>query len=166
MTELVSSSSSTVASLQDVLLVQCRPKDLSVVTDMVADDPGCGVVLSDKNHQRARHLLQQLRRRVPPGRILFDTESCAGAARKKAEAPFSRDCIELQRELGLWVLPDAGFVDGGDHKGLRSILRRTRELGSDAIAPLGIHRSWQRATRVRPADRGRRRSGRAGGAHA
>lgn len=138
----IRSSSSGVGSLQDVLLVQCRPADLSMVTEVIADDPGCGVVLTDQNLRKARQRLRHLQQRVPSGRILLDTEACAGSTRRWAREPFNSDYIALQRELGLWVLPDAGYVAENDAEGLRSILRRTRALGADAIAPLGLHRSW------------------------
>lgn len=137
-----SSHSSLAGSLRDVLLVQCRPKDLPVVTEMVTGDPGCGVVLTETNPLTARQRVRHLQQQVPAGRILLDSGACAGTNRKWARAQFSPNWISLQRDLGLWVLPDAGYVDEGDIEGLRSILRRAGELGPDVIAPLGLHKSW------------------------
>ena len=135
-------SGSAMASLQDALLVHCRSRDLPRVTEVIGGDPGCGVVLTPGSMQGLRQRLRHLQRYVPAGRILLDAGRYAGKSRKFAQDAFTPEWIALQRELGLSVIPDVGYIDQGDDEGLRSILRRTRELGVDALAPLGLHSSW------------------------
>ncbi|WP_459162512.1 hypothetical protein [Bounagaea algeriensis] len=74
--------------------------------------------------------------------LLCDAERYRGKNRAVAEEEFDARWISKQRELGIPVLTDSGYVGEGDVPGLESILRRSAQLGEDVIACLPLHASW------------------------
>ncbi|WP_433048799.1 hypothetical protein [Dactylosporangium sp. CS-033363] len=75
--------------------------------------------------------------------LLLDAARYAGPDRLPASAPFNPRWLRRQRELGLAVLTDSGYVDAGDESGLASILQRTTAV-PDGIAVLPLHPAWLR----------------------
>ncbi|MEV0128328.1 hypothetical protein AB0H83_07655 [Dactylosporangium sp. NPDC050688] len=135
---------STNAMITDgTLLVHCSANQ-ALRCAPVAERPGAGLVVSP--HQRdeagllatAAYLLRQRRFEAP---LLLDAARYAGQARLPASAPFNPRWLRRQRELGLPVLTDSGYVDSGDEPGLAGILRRTAVLPG-TIAVLPLHPAW------------------------
>ncbi|WP_432828944.1 hypothetical protein [Dactylosporangium sp. CA-092794] len=75
--------------------------------------------------------------------LLLDAARYAGRNRLPASAPFNPRWLRRQRELGLPVLTDSGYIADGDEPGLVSILRRTAAV-PDGIAVLPLHPAWLR----------------------
>ncbi len=138
--------------LDRTLLVHCRTREVAAAAQ-VADRAGTGLVITaDRRdligaYQAARHLLEVGSYRQP---ILLDANRYAGSRRLPATAPFNPQWLRRQRELGVPVLTDSGYVAEGDAIGLTQILHRTAELGA-AIALLPLHLSWLTAPNLRRA---------------
>ncbi|MBO4209302.1 hypothetical protein [Micromonospora echinofusca] len=132
------------------LLVHCGPAQIAEAV-AVADQPGSGLVVT-ASADRRQNCLDQARRLVRSGRfghpLLLDAGRYAGAGRCDARTPFSDWWIDGQRELGLPVLTDSGYVAAGDAAGLWHLLQATARLG-DAIALLPLHISWLTGTGAR-----------------
>jgi len=131
------------AGLSGVLLVQCAP-DEAMAAAAVADRPGAGlVVTASRGRRRDMLAVANYLRRMNDYRrpLLLDAGRYSGTRRVVASEAFSLDWTATQRELGLPVLTDSGYVAEGDEAGLVSILERARDLG-DAIATLALHISW------------------------
>src|SRR2546427_250124 len=67
------------------------------------------------------------------GPLLLDAARYAGSGRLGGREEFSRDWVGRQRELGLAVLTDSGYIGEGDDEALAGVLGQARLLG-DAIA--------------------------------
>ncbi|MFI5898041.1 hypothetical protein ACIA5D_48960 [Actinoplanes sp. NPDC051513] len=137
------------AQLQETLLIQCRSEQ-ALSAAATANTEGCGLVITAAGHRgyagqiqafrAASHLRNRLGFQRP---LLLDAERYTGKNRLTAAAEFDQGWISRQRELGLPVLTDSGYVAEGDDTGVGSILERTAALG-DAIALLPLHLSWLR----------------------
>lgn len=133
------------AALRGSLLVQCGTSQVNRSV-RVTDRPGGGLVITAERHDlrgllaTARYLVEMTPYRRP---ILLDAARYAGDNRLPATAPFDPRWRRRQRELGLPVLTDSGYIGAGDDDGLSSVLRRTAEI-EDAIALLPLHISWIR----------------------
>jgi len=127
------------------LLVHCSTNQ-ALRCATIADRPHAGLVISPYRHDE-RGLLATatylLRQRRFGGPLLLDAARYAGQHRLPASAPFNPRWLRRQRELGLPVLTDSGYVDSGDEAGLTSILRRAAVM-PDAIAVLPLHPMWLR----------------------
>jgi hypothetical protein len=88
---------------------------------------------------QVRHLRQAGHYRHP---VLLDAARYAGDDRRSAAASFDERWIEGQRELGLPVLTDSGYLAPHDTAGCLGILERAARLGEDAIALLPMHPYW------------------------
>ncbi|UWP80843.1 hypothetical protein Dfulv_37775 [Dactylosporangium fulvum] len=127
------------------LLVHCSANQ-ALRCARIADRPGGGLVVSP--HQRdeagllatAAYLLRQQNFGAP---LLLDAARYAGQARLPASAPFNPRWLRRQRELGLTVLTDSGYVDSDDERGLAGILHRAAIL-PDVVAVLPLHPLWLR----------------------
>jgi len=131
------------APLREVLLVQCETSQATRAAAL-ADRPGGGLVISPDRgglipvYSMAHHLLSRGNFKRP---VLLDARRYAGTGRSLAEAPFDQDWIRRQRDLGLTILPDSGYVAENNKSGVLSILTRTAEIGN-AVAVLPLHISW------------------------
>lgn len=131
----------------EVLLVQCDGRQ-ALSAAGTADTEGCGLVITAEGHRgragqvqvfrAARHLLDKAGFSRP---MLLDASRYTGKNRLAASAEFDQAWIARQRELGLPVLTDSGYVAEGDLAGVDSVLERAEGLG-DAIALLPLHLSW------------------------
>ncbi|MGI5213756.1 hypothetical protein [Plantactinospora sp. CA-290183] len=125
------------------LLLQCRTSQVTRAAE-VADRPGSGLVVTAERDNlrgclgRVRHLLEVDHYRRP---VLLDAARYAGAGRLPASAGFDRRWIECQRDLGLPVLTDSGYLAPDDMTGLVGILEGAARLG-DATAVLPVHPGW------------------------
>lgn len=132
-----------IAGFHRAVLLQCRTSQVTRSAG-AASRAGCGLVVTAERGNlraclaRARHLLEVDHYRGP---VLLDAARYAGEARLTASAPFDRRWIESQRQLGLPVLTDSGYLAPGDAAGLVSVLERAARLG-DAIALLAVHPHW------------------------
>ncbi|WP_238012370.1 hypothetical protein KZZ52_49215 [Dactylosporangium sp. AC04546] len=125
------------------LLVYCSANQ-ALRCAPVADRHRGGLVVSP--HQRdeagllatAAYLLRQRGFAAP---LLLDAARYAGQARLPASAPFNPRWLRRQRELGLPVLTDSGYVDADDERGLAGLLHRAAAVPG-AIAVLPLHPSW------------------------
>ncbi|GAA3519770.1 hypothetical protein [Actinocatenispora rupis] len=116
----------------------------SELRDLVTDALDGGLVVTGDN---AIQTVRSLRRDTSP--VLVDRARYQGNSRTLADQAFDPTWIRDQRALGLpWVLPDAGYVDADDRDGLRSVLRRTAQLGDDAVALLALNLAWLKNQRV------------------
>ncbi|GAA3451382.1 hypothetical protein [Dactylosporangium matsuzakiense] len=112
----------------------------------IAERPGAGLVIAPYRHDErgalatAAYLRDRSQLTTP---ILLDAARYAGQNRLPASAPFNPRWLRRQRELGLPVLTDSGYVDGGDEAGLVSILHRTMAI-PDGIAVLPLNPVWLR----------------------
>lgn len=112
----------------------------------IVDRPHTGLVVSPYRHDEsgllttAAYLVRQRRFDNP---LLLDAARYAGQHRLPASAPFNPRWLRRQRELGLPVLTDSGYIDSGDEAGLASILRRAAVM-PDTIAVLPLHLMWLR----------------------
>lgn len=131
------------------LLVHCSANQ-ALRCAPVARRPHGGLVVSPHRHDEAgllataAYLLrgdggQQAHDRT----LLLDAARYAGQHRLPASAPFNPRWLRRQRELGLPVLTDSGYVDSGDEAGLVSILHRAAVVPG-AIAVLPLHPAWLR----------------------
>ncbi|MET7418467.1 hypothetical protein [Dactylosporangium sp. NPDC005555] len=128
---------------EGTLLVHCSANQ-ALRCAPIADRPGAGLVVSP--HQRdeagllatAAYLLRRRRFEAP---LLLDAARYAGQARLPASAPFNPRWLRRQRELGIPVLTDSGYVDRDDEPGLAGILHRAAVL-PDTIAVLPLHPVW------------------------
>lgn len=130
---------------QRPLLIQCwmgEARELARYTDR----PGGGMVITAENgkpygaYERARELREEGYRRP----LLLDAARYAvknGAAGDCDPADFDLAWLDRQRELGLPVLTDSGYVAEDDRTGLTRVLDRAAQVG-DAIALLPLHPSW------------------------
>ncbi|MEV7630607.1 hypothetical protein [Actinoplanes sp. NPDC089786] len=138
-----------VAPLRETLLIQCESQQ-ALPAARTADTDNCGLVITAAGHRGyvgqvdafgvARHLREKLGFRRP---LLLDASRYSGKNRIPASTEFDATWIGRQRELGLPVLTDSGYVAEGDGAGIESILERAAGLG-DAIALLPLHLSWLR----------------------
>lgn len=125
------------------LLVHCSANQ-ALRCAPIAERPGAGLVISPYQHDEAgllataAYLLRQRRFEAP---LLLDAARYAGQARLPASAPFNPRWLRRQRELGVPVLTDSGYVDSGDEPGLAGILHRAAVL-PDTIAVLPLHPIW------------------------
>ncbi|WP_433353414.1 hypothetical protein ACQPYV_23085 [Micromonospora saelicesensis] len=137
---------------QEALLIQCYSDEALNVARLARRDNAGLVITARKGnfratdaasrvYQAARHLREHNNFRQP---LLLDAARYAGANRVAARTPFNGTWIRDQRNLGLPVLTDSGYVGEGDEAGLRDILRRAAEIKS-AIALLPLHISWLRS---------------------
>ncbi|MEE6257872.1 hypothetical protein [Plantactinospora sonchi] len=132
-----------IVALDRSLLLQCRTSQVTQAAE-VADRPGSGLVVTVERGNprgclaRARHLLEVDHYRQP---VLLDAARYVGPDRLTASASFDDRWIGRQRELGLPVLTDSGYLAPADTAGCLGILERAARLG-DAIALLPMHPSW------------------------
>ncbi|MER7278975.1 hypothetical protein ABT369_31510 [Dactylosporangium sp. NPDC000244] len=127
------------------LLVYCTTNQ-ALRCAPIADRPHGGLVVAPHQGDE-RGLLETaayLRGRARFGApLLLDAARYAGPDRLPASAPFNPRWLRRQRELGLPVLTDSGYVDAGDERGLAGILHRTMAI-PDAVAVLPLHPAWLR----------------------
>ncbi|WP_426506150.1 hypothetical protein ACPPVO_49820 [Dactylosporangium sp. McL0621] len=127
------------------LLVYCTANQ-ALRCAPIADRPHGGLVVAPHQGdehgllETAAYLLGRARFGAP---LLLDAARYAGPDRMPARAPFNPRWLRRQRELGLPVLTDSGYVDAGDEAGLASILHRAMAI-PDAIAVLPLHPAWLR----------------------
>ncbi|MGI5151320.1 hypothetical protein ACQEVC_33980 [Plantactinospora sp. CA-294935] len=144
-----------IARFHEALLIQCY-SDEGLDAAKLAQQNGSGlVVTARRGNFRSGEALSQVYR---VGRhlqqtgfdqaMLLDAARYAGANRVDARTPFNDTWIGYQRELGLPVLTDSGYIGDGDRAGLQDILSRASGLG-DAIALLPLHLSWLRSAKAR-----------------
>jgi hypothetical protein len=136
-------------SLTEALLIQCESQQ-ALPAARTADTDNCGLVITAAGHRgyagqvdafgAARHLRAKLGFQRP---LLLDASRYSGKNRIPASTEFDATWIGRQRELGIPVLTDSGYVAEGDGAGIDSILERAAKLG-DAIALLPLHLSWLR----------------------
>ncbi|MDW5329050.1 hypothetical protein [Plantactinospora sp. KLBMP9567] len=132
----------TIDQSDRTLFAQCGVTDVDAVREIVIQ-PGTGLVITARQgnlrslYQSARHLVET----GYPRPLLLDANRYGGNCRVPAAAPFSRDWLSRQRDLGLLVLTDSGYVEDGDIVGLTRILSRAAKLG-DVVALLPLHLSW------------------------
>ncbi|GAA2361563.1 hypothetical protein [Dactylosporangium salmoneum] len=127
------------------LLVHCTANQ-ALRCAPIARRPHGGLVISPQRHDEIGLLAtaEYLVRRLGfDGPVLLDAARYAGTNRLPASAPFNPRWLRRQRELGLPVLTDSGYVGGGDEAGLVSILHRTMAVPG-AIAALPLHPAWLR----------------------
>lgn len=124
--------------LRGALLAQCAADEVRSVRALVAR-PGSGMVITTSDPATA----WQLASVRPAGeRLLLDASRYTGTRRVPASAPFRPRWLALQRDLGLPVLTDSGYVAPGDVQGLRSLLSQAAHLGSNVIAMLPLASWW------------------------
>jgi hypothetical protein len=132
-----------IGDLDRNLLLQCRTSQVTQAVQ-AADRTGSGLVVTVERGNlracldRARHLREVDQYRQP---VLLDAARYAGPARMPASAPFDDGWIQRQRDLGLPVLTDSGYLAAGDTAGCLGILERAARLG-DAVALLPMHAWW------------------------
>jgi hypothetical protein len=125
------------------LLVHCSANQ-ALRCAPIAERPGAGLVISPYQRDEAgllataAYLLRQRQFEAP---LLLDAARYAGQARLPASAPFNPRWLRRQRELGVPVLTDSGYVDSGDESGLAGILHRAAVL-PDTVAVLPLHPIW------------------------
>ncbi|MEV4508796.1 hypothetical protein AB0K00_07540 [Dactylosporangium sp. NPDC049525] len=125
------------------LLVHCTANQ-ALRCAPIAERPGAGLVISPYQRDEAgllataAYLLRQRQFEAP---LLLDAARYAGQARLPASAPFNPRWLRRQRELGVPVLTDSGYVDSGDEPGLAGILHRAAVL-PDTVAVLPLHPAW------------------------
>lgn len=124
--------------LRGALLVQCTPEEVRAVRPLV-DRPGAGLVVTTSDPTLAWQLAS---RRPRDEQLLFDASRYTGRRRMLASSPFQPRWLALQRELGLPVLTDSGYLASGDSEGLCSLLDRAKQLGSNVIATLPLASWW------------------------
>ncbi|MFC4948381.1 hypothetical protein [Pseudonocardia sp. GCM10023141] len=123
-------------SLRDVLLVQCDVPEARAAFELI-DRPGTGVVVTTRDRRAVRAYAD-----VAKGRpFLVDAARYAGKRRVPAAEPFDRSWLAVQREAGLPVLTDSGYVAMGDGHGLATVLDAAAGLG-DVVAVLPLHTWW------------------------
>ncbi|WP_370968619.1 hypothetical protein [Amycolatopsis sp. cg9] len=136
-------------ALADVLLVQADASGAHTEVAIERSDRlGGGIVLTGaKALQKAEHLVREKKYERP---ILIDRARYAGKNRALASHAFDSDWVARQRALGLPALmPDAGYIGERDYPGLRDVLERTADLGSDVVALLPLHVSWLKQENLR-----------------
>lgn len=133
------------------MLIQCWMGEAPKLA-RYTDRPGGGLVITTA-YGRLREAYQIARTLRADGYqrpMLLDAARYAtrsrpsGTNRCRADADpadFDPGWLELQRELGLPVLTDSGYVREGDGEGLARILAGAARIG-DAIALLPLHPSW------------------------
>jgi hypothetical protein len=127
------------------LLVHCSANQ-ALRCAPIARRPHGGLVVSPYRHDEsgllatAAYLMRQQGFDAP---LLLDAARYSGVNRLPASAPFNPRWLRRQRELGLPVLTDSGYVAGGDESGLVSILHRAMAVPG-AIAVLPLHPAWLR----------------------
>ncbi|HTJ34202.1 MAG TPA: hypothetical protein VL738_13320 [Dactylosporangium sp.] len=127
------------------LLVHCSANQ-ALRCAPIARRAHAGLVISPYRHDESGLLATAaflLRQRGFDAPLLLDAARYAGANRLPASAPFNPRWLRRQRELGLPLLTDSGYVDSGDEAGLVSILHRTMAVPG-AIAVLPLHPAWLR----------------------
>lgn len=133
------------------LLIQCWTDEAETLAPCT-DQPGSGLVITAANgrRERAYEIARRLRENGYRRPMLLDAARYATKARparatsggaEDDPADFDPRWLELQRDLGLSVLTDSGYVHQGDGEGLARILAGAARLG-DAIALLPLHPSW------------------------
>ncbi|MEU4660261.1 hypothetical protein AB0F83_00745 [Micromonospora chalcea] len=142
-------------AFQEALLLQCFSGEALDVSRLAHRDNAGLVITAKRGNLRPGEALSQvyrvgrhLQRTGFEQPMLLDAARYSGANRVNAQAPFDGTWISRQRELGLPVLTDSGYIGEGDEAGLRSILSRAAEL-KDAIALLPLHLSWLRSATAR-----------------
>ncbi len=127
------------AGFTDILLVQCAAAEGWEASSLVAERVNAGLVLSGSQAPCTARALKEHGFDKP---LLCDAERYRGKNRAPADAEFDAQWISKQRELGIPVLTDSGYLGVGDVRGLESILHRSAQLGEDVIACLPVHSSW------------------------
>ncbi len=127
------------ADFTDTLLVQCAAAEGWEASSLVAERPNAGLVLSGAQAPCTARALQEHGFDKP---LLCDAERYRGKNRAVADEEFNARWISKQRELGIPVLTDSGYVGEDDVPGLESILCQSAQLGDDVIACLPLHASW------------------------
>ncbi|GAA4617832.1 hypothetical protein [Saccharopolyspora hordei] len=126
------------------LFIQCEASEAEETADLVEQRLGAGLVITGRDALNAARLLRERGFDAP---LLCDAARYAGKNRLRATASFSRQWLALQRDLGLPVLTDSGYVGEGDVDGLRTIVRQAQQWGDGVIACLPLHQSWLRNSR-------------------
>lgn len=131
--------SATADRLRDAVLVHC---DRSEFSDALAvlDRPNTGLVVA---RPRAREIRALAHAADDHGVVLLtDAERYAGIKNRTAAGErFDTDWIARQRDAGLPVLTDSGYIGEGNIAGLRSTLHQAKSIGG-CIATLPLHTSW------------------------
>jgi hypothetical protein len=126
------------------LFVQCLASQAFRAAP-IADRRGGGLVVTAQRRDLhdALSVAEYLMRSSTPyrGPILLDAARYAGENRLPASAPFNPRWRRRQRDLGLPVLTDSGYLAAADGDGLRLILRNAA-TADDTIALLPLHLSW------------------------
>lgn len=136
-------SAATADRFDRTLLSQCWMDDVDAVRK-IADRPGAGLVITARqgSHDSVSHWARYLVDKAGYERpLLLDANRYSGTRRLPATEPFDQAWIALQRELGLPVLTDSGYLAPEDTSGLNVILSQAACLG-DAIATLPLHLDW------------------------
>ena len=128
-----------VERLRDALLVQCRASEAHDVLRLAAR-PGCGVVVTAPRDRRDVWALADVAQRDGTP-MLVDADTYSGSSRRRGTARFDPAWLQLQREVGLPVLSDSGYVGERDTVGLDRVLGQARAIG-DVIATLPLHAGW------------------------
>lgn len=124
--------------LRDAVLIQCGHTQPSRVFPLV-DRPGSGVVVTRPKSSEIRMLAA--RADIAGRPLLVDAARYSENSRKRAADPFDQVWLSTQRDAGLPVLTDSGYIGPDDDAGLTAVLARARDIG-DCIATLPLHRSW------------------------
>ncbi|MFY1690597.1 hypothetical protein [Plantactinospora sp. WMMB782] len=131
-----------VEGIDRTLLAQCGIGDVGAVREVVSQ-PGTGLVITARLGN-LRSVYQSARNLIETGfsqPLLLDANRYGGNRRMPATIPFSRDWLSRQRDMGLPVLTDSGYAEGGDVAGVTRILSQAAEIG-DVVAVLPLHLSW------------------------
>ncbi|GAB3971562.1 hypothetical protein V1634_08770 [Plantactinospora veratri] len=141
----------TIEGLGRTLLAQCGIADIDDVRRVV-NRPGTGLVVTayQGNLAGIYHWARYLVEKGYDRPLLLDANRYGGNGRLPAATPFNPDWLARQRDLGLPVLTDSGYVGPDDLDGLVAILGRTAMI-DDAIALLPLHLSWLRMPGARDA---------------
>ena len=124
--------------VRDTLLVHCEPVDAYAALAL-ADRPGAGVVVSTRKRSDVWALAEVAERRGIP--FLVDAGRYTGKWRRPASDRFDRGWLRMQRDLGIPVLTDSGYIAAHDVAGLANVLDQARALG-DVTAVLPLNSSW------------------------
>jgi hypothetical protein len=125
--------------LHDVLLVQCTAKEANDALELAAR-PGGGVVVTAPRDRRDVRAFAGIAQRLETP-LLVDASAYSGSSRRRATARFDPAWLQVQRDSGLPVLSDSGYIGEGDIASLQSVLGQARAAG-DVIATLPLHAGW------------------------
>lgn len=122
------------------LLIQCWAGEAAGLAS-VTDRPGGGLVITAGNGDPCQAYAAARRLRADDYQGLLLLDAARYAAKGADPAAFDAGWLDRQRELGLPVLTDSGYVARGDDEALARILDHAAQLG-DVIALLPLHPSW------------------------